>query len=67
MKAHAFLILRTSPGKDGAGNYQAWVAVQDPPADAEAAEDFARRHRKAVSLTPAPAVRRVLPAASISS
>jgi hypothetical protein len=43
---HSFIVIRTSPGKDGAGNYQAWVAVKDAPADKEAAKDFERRLRK---------------------
>ncbi|HXQ25980.1 MAG TPA: DNA-primase RepB domain-containing protein [Candidatus Acidoferrales bacterium] len=43
---HAFMVIRTSKGKDGAGNYQAWVAVNDAPAGKEAAKDFARRLRK---------------------
>jgi hypothetical protein len=43
---HSFMIIRTSPGKDGAGNYQAWVAVKDAPADKEAGKDFERRLRK---------------------
>jgi hypothetical protein len=43
---YAFMVIRTSAGKDGAGNYQAWVALNDAPAKKEAAEDFARRLRK---------------------
>lgn len=43
---HAFIVIRTSAGKDGKGNYQAWVAVNDAPADKEATKDFARRLRK---------------------
>lgn len=44
--AHAFIVIRTSAGKDGNGNYQAWIAINDPPAEKEAAKDFARRLRK---------------------
>lgn len=44
--AHAFLVLRTSPGSDGSGNFQAWVAVQQAPAD------FARRLRKGAGADP---------------
>src|ERR1700733_2704388 len=29
----AFMVIRTSAGEDGTGNYQAWVAVKDAPAD----------------------------------
>jgi hypothetical protein len=43
---HAFMVIRTSPGQDGTGNFQAWVAVKDAPAEKEAAKDFARRLRK---------------------
>jgi hypothetical protein len=43
----AFMVIRTSAGEDGAGNFQAWVAVKDAPADKEAAKDFARRLKKA--------------------
>jgi hypothetical protein len=43
---HAFMVIRTSAGKDGNGNYQAWIAVNDAPAEKEAAKDFARRLRK---------------------
>jgi hypothetical protein len=43
----AFMVIRTSAGEDGTGNYQAWVAVNDAPADQEAAKDFARRLKKA--------------------
>src|SRR5271170_6191957 len=32
---HAFMIIRTSPGPDGSGNFQAWVAVKDAPAEKE--------------------------------
>ena len=39
---HAFMMIRTSAGKDGTGNYQAWVAVNDGAAGKETAEDFAR-------------------------
>lgn len=42
----SFLVLRTSPGPDGAGNFQAWVAVKDAP------EDFARRLRKGAGADP---------------
>ncbi len=45
LACHAFIIFRTSPGNDGTGNYQAWVAVQDAPAG-EAGKHFARRLRK---------------------
>ncbi len=45
---HAFMVIRTSAGKDGTGNYQAWVALKDAPAAKEAAKDFARRLRKGV-------------------
>jgi hypothetical protein len=38
---YSFMVIRTSPG-----NHQAWVAVQDAPAEKEAAKDFARRLRK---------------------
>jgi len=44
--AHAFMVIRTSAGKDGTGNYQAWVALNDAPPEKEAAKDFARRLRK---------------------
>jgi len=43
----AFMVIRTSAGKDGSGNYQAWVAVNDAPADREAAKQFVRRVKKA--------------------
>jgi hypothetical protein len=43
----AFMTIRTSAGADGNGNYQAWVAVNDAPADTEAAKDFIRRLKKA--------------------
>ena len=43
---HAFMVIRTSPGKDGNGNYQAWIAVKDVPEEKETAKDFARRLRK---------------------
>ena len=43
----AFMVIRTSAGKDGTGNYQAWVAVNDAPADREAAKQFVRRVKKA--------------------
>ncbi len=43
----AFMIIRTSAGKDGTGNYQAWVAVKDAPGDKEAAKQFVRRVKKA--------------------
>ena len=43
---HAFMVIRTSAGNDGNGNYQAWIAVNDAPAEKEAAKDFARRLRK---------------------
>jgi hypothetical protein len=43
----AFMVIRTSAGEDGTGNYQAWVAVNDAPEDKEAAKDFARRLKKA--------------------
>jgi len=43
----AFMVIRTSAGKDGTGNYQAWVAVKDAPADKEAAKAFVRRVKKA--------------------
>jgi hypothetical protein len=45
--ALAFMVIRTSAGDDGTGNYQAWIAVKDAPADKEAAKDFARRLKKA--------------------
>ena len=35
------VVVQTSPG-----NYQAWIAVNDAPAEKEAAKDFARRLRK---------------------
>lgn len=43
----AFLVIRTSAGKDGTGNYQAWIAVQDAPAEKEAAKVYVRRVKKA--------------------
>lgn len=43
---HAFLVLRTSPGPDGAGNFQVWVAVKDAPAD------FGRRLRRGTGADP---------------
>lgn len=46
LKPQAFIVLRTSPGLDGSGNFQAWVAVKDVPADQDQAKDFARRLRK---------------------
>ena len=49
---HAFVVIRTSAGKDGGGNYQAWVAVKDAPAEKEAAKDFARRLRKGSGADP---------------
>jgi hypothetical protein len=42
------MVIRTSLGPDGNGNFQAWVAVRDAPAEKEAAKDFARRLRKGV-------------------
>jgi hypothetical protein len=47
IKALAFMVIRTSAGKDGGGNYQAWVAVNDAPAEKEAAKEFVRRVKKA--------------------
>jgi hypothetical protein len=47
IKALAFMVIRTSAGKDGTGNYQAWVAVNDAPAEKEAAKEFVRRVKKA--------------------
>ncbi len=41
LEPHAFMIIETSPG-----NFQAWVAVSDAPAEAEAGKDFARQFRK---------------------
>lgn len=51
---HAFMVLETSPG-----NFQAWLAVSDAPADNEAARDLARRLRKGAGadLTASGAVR----------
>jgi hypothetical protein len=46
LKQHSFLVIRTSPGADGSGNHQAWVAVADASEDPEKARDFARRLRK---------------------
>ncbi len=43
----AFLVIRTSAGKDGTGNYQAWIAVKDAPTDEYAARDFVRRVKNA--------------------
>lgn len=45
------MVFRTSPGKDGTGNYQAWVAVTDAPAG-EAGKDFARRLRQGAGADP---------------
>jgi RepB DNA-primase from phage plasmid len=39
---HAFMVIRTSPG-----NHQAWLAVNDAPAETEAAKDFVRRLKRA--------------------
>jgi hypothetical protein len=47
IKPLAFMVIRTSAGKDGSGNYQAWVAVKDAPAEKEAAKQFVRRVKKA--------------------
>ncbi len=47
IKPLAFMVIRTSHGKDGTGNHQAWVAVKDAPADKEAAKEFVRRVKKA--------------------
>ena len=44
----AFMVIRTSPGKDGTGNFQAWVAIEDLPIDKAAAKDLARRLRKGI-------------------
>jgi hypothetical protein len=44
---HAFMVLCTSPG-----NYQAWVALKDTPADREEAKDIARRIRKSAGADP---------------
>jgi hypothetical protein len=44
---HAFMVLETSPG-----NYQAWIALSDPPKDREATRDFARRLRKGAGADP---------------
>ena len=30
---HAFMIIRTSPGSNGSGNFQAWIAVKDSTPD----------------------------------
>jgi hypothetical protein len=38
---HSFLVICTSPG-----NHQAWLAVNDAPAEKEAAKDFVRRLKK---------------------
>lgn len=46
LKPYAFMVIRTSAGKDRTGNYQGWVAVKDAPAEQEAAKDFTRRLRK---------------------
>jgi hypothetical protein len=43
----AFMVIRTSAGEDATGNFQAWIALKDAPADKEAAKDFARRLKKA--------------------
>jgi hypothetical protein len=47
IKPLAFMVIRTSAGKDGTGNYQAWVAVSNAPAENEAAREFVRRVKKA--------------------
>lgn len=44
--SYSFLVLRTSPGPTGTGNFQAWVAVKDAPAD------FSRRLRKGAGADP---------------
>jgi len=41
---HCFMLICTSPG-----NHQAWLAVNDAPAEKEAAKDFVRRLKKATS------------------
>jgi len=41
----AFMVIRTSAGDDGNGNYQAWIAVKDAPP--ENAKEFTRRLKKA--------------------
>lgn len=48
MEPYAFLILCTSPGSDGAGNYQVWLALSDGPkeTDEEAARQFRTRVRR---------------------
>jgi hypothetical protein len=38
---HSFMVICTSPG-----NHQAWLAVNDAPAETEAAKDFVRRLKK---------------------
>jgi hypothetical protein len=38
---HSFMVICTSPG-----NHQAWIAVNDAPAEKEAAKDFVRRLKK---------------------
>ncbi len=43
----AFLVIRTSAGRDSNGNYQAWVAVKDAPTEENAARDFVRRVKSA--------------------
>lgn len=44
---HAFLVFRTSAGKEGTGNFQAWIAVKGAPTDKAEREDLVRRAKKA--------------------
>jgi len=46
---YSFMVLRTSSGIDGTGNYQAWVAIAAPDTSAN---DFAGRLRKGVGADP---------------
>ena len=45
--AHAFMVICTSPG-----SYQAWIALENAPADREKAKDIARRIRKSAGADP---------------
>ena len=54
MKALAFMTVRTSPGPDGTGNFQVWIAVSDGPKenDKETAREFRTRVRRRAESDP---------------
>src|SRR5207253_8363324 len=58
IKHLAFLVIRTSAGDDGTGNFQAWLAVEDGPEDKEAGKEFVRRPKKKTAPTVPPGAQR---------